>query len=124
SGWSLQGGTQYTFAPGTLLAGRSYLVVAASPADLQAVSGVTGALGPLIGRLDNAGDKLSLLDNNLRLMDEVDYRDDGDWPVGADGSGASLAKRDPLTASAAAENFTFSTQLGGTPKAVNFPAAG
>ena len=120
SGWSLQGATAFMFPEGTVIGGRDHLVLAASPASLQTNAGITGVLGPLMGRLDNAGEKLTLRDNNDRLLDEVEYKDDGAWPVAADGSGATLAKRDPATASGSASNWTHSAQVGGTPGEVNF----
>lgn len=121
SAWTLQGATSFTFPEGTVIAGRGHLVVAASPESLQSAAAITGVLGPLDGRLSNGGEKLTLRDNNGRLLDEVEYEDDGAWPVAADGSGASLAKRDPASASGPASNWTFSTQVGGTPGAINFP---
>src|SRR5436190_14026447 len=86
SGWSLQGGIGFDFPPGTVLAGDGYLVVATDPAALQAASGYAGALGPLVGRLDNGGETLELRNNNDRLMDSITYSDQGDWPVGPDGA--------------------------------------
>src|SRR5207247_2815664 len=56
-------------------------------------------------------------------MDEIEYRDGGKWPVAPDGSGTTLAKGDPNSASDAPENWTSSVLVGGTPGARNFPAA-
>ena len=47
SGWRLRGGIDFTFGPNTILGGGDYLVVAISPADLQAASGFAGASGRL-----------------------------------------------------------------------------
>lgn len=94
SGWSLTGGIDFPFAEGTIIPGGGYLVVAASPADLMTATGLTNVLGPFAGRLSNAGEKLELHNNNGRLMDSVTYGVAGDWPVGPDGSGVSLAKRE------------------------------
>src|SRR5688500_4940314 len=52
-------------------------------------------------------------------MDEVSYDDEGDWPVGADGSGGTLARR-AGSAAGGPSAWTASTQLGGTPGAQNF----
>ena len=122
SGWRLAGGADYTFPAGTVLRGGGYLVVAINPAALQAAGGYAGALGPFAGRLDNAGEELRLLNNSGRVMDTLDYGDAGDWPVGPDGGGVSLAKPAPGRASNGADNWTVSAQIGGTPGAVNFPA--
>jgi hypothetical protein len=55
-------------------------------------------------------------------MDWVEYGTDGDWPVGPDGGGVSLAKLNPNAASSPATNWTISAKIGGTPGAPNFPA--
>jgi len=127
SGWRLDGGIDFEFSQGAVLAGGEYLVVAADPQRLQTQTGFAGAIGPYTGRLSNGGERVELLNNSQRLMDVLDYRDGGDWPVGPDGSGASLAKLDPDSASEPAANWRTSVQAGGTPRAVNFtsgPALG
>jgi len=121
SGWSLDGGVQFKFAEGTVLPGDGYLVVAVAPAALAAATGYTNAYGPFIGRLSNSGERLELRNNNHRLMDWVEYGTDGDWPVGPDGGGVSLAKINPNAASPPATNWSMSAKIGGTPGAPNFP---
>jgi hypothetical protein len=121
SGWHLEDGVNFTFPEGTIIAGGGHLVIASDPAGLQAATGLAGVLGPFTGQLANSGELLQLRDRNDRLMDEMTYRDGGRWPVAADGSGATLAKRDPNTTSAPAENWTSSVVVGGTPGARNFP---
>ncbi|HEY2952276.1 MAG TPA: lamin tail domain-containing protein, partial [Verrucomicrobiae bacterium] len=123
SAWSFSG-IDYTFPDGTIIAGGGYLVVAADPAALQAATGFTGALGPFQGNLANKGESLALFSNTGRLMDEMEYNDKEPWPVGADGSGASLAKVNPMTASGPASNWRASAQIRGTPGAENFPEPG
>ncbi len=114
SGWQLAGGLDYTFPPGTTINPGTYLVVAKSPA--------AGQLGPFMGSLDNGGEQLRLLNHSGRLMDSLDYEDSGRWPVVADGSGATLAKRDPYTPNKPPGHWTRSAELGGTPGAENFPS--
>ena len=121
SHWSLAGGIAYTFAEGTIVPGGGYLVVAISPATLMATAGITNVLGPFSGRLSNSGDTLQLLNNSRRVMDSLTYGMEGDWPVAPDGSGVSLAKRNPNGATADAGNWCASTQVGGTPGTENFP---
>ncbi len=120
SGWSLQGGVQFTFSEGTVLSGGQYLVVAGSPATLMAATGATNVFGPFMGRLSNTGDQLELRNNNQRLMDAVTYGVDGDWPVAPDGAGPSLAKNNRFSGSAPAASWRASTQNGGTPGIANF----
>ena len=121
SGWSLQGGVQFEFAEGTVVPGGGYVVVAVLPTVLAAATGYTNAFGPFVGRLSNSGERLELRNNNQRLMDWVEYGTDGDWPVGPDGGGVSLAKINPNAASPPATNWAMSAQMGGTPGTRNFP---
>ena len=83
----------------------------------------TNLVGPFLGRLNNGEGRLRLRDRNNRLMDELEYRDGGKWPVAADGSGVTLAKRDPNATSAAPEHWTSSVVPSGTPGFRNFPSA-
>jgi hypothetical protein len=119
SEWKLSGGADFTFPAGTVVPARGYLVVARSPVDLQAASGFAGALGPFVGQLNNDGETLSLENNDGRLMNEISYGDNGAWPVGPDGGGVTLAKRDRNSASEPAANWTSSIRMGGTPGAAN-----
>jgi hypothetical protein len=116
SGWQLRGGIEYTFPAGTVIRGRGFLVVAQNPAG---VAGTT-ALGPWAGRLANNGEEIRLHNNSGRLMDLLEYRDATEWPAGADGSGATLARRDQTAASGGAGAWMASNQLGGTPGTSNF----
>ena len=121
--WRISGGIDYVFPGGTVIKGGGHLVVASAPAALMAQAGISNVLGPFAGRLSNGGEQLRLRDLNGRVMDEVGYGADGDWPAGADGSGVSLAKRQPDLASQPAESWAVSRQSGGTPGALNFPVA-
>ncbi len=121
SGWSIAGGIQYTFPAGSIVPGGGFAVVAISPGALEALTGLTNLHGPFNGRLGNNGEHLELRNNSGRVMDQVDYGVDGDWPVAPDGSGVSLAKLDRDAASGPAASWTSSEQVGGTPGADNFP---
>ena len=120
SGWSIRGGIEFTFPEGTTVEGGGLVVVAITPVAMAAESGFADALGPFAGRLGNDGDRLELRSNSDRLMDWVEYGDDDDWPPGADGSGVSLAKVDPDTASPPPDNWRTSLETGGTPGRHNF----
>ena len=117
-GWRIEGGIDYTFPNGTVMPGLGYLVVAAVPGQ------IAGALGPFTGTLDNGGETIRLVNRNGRVMDELNYGDSGDWPVGADGSGGTLA-RISASAAAGAKMWAASATVGGSPGAVNpaLPAA-
>ena len=117
SGWRIDGGIDYTFPAGTVMPGGGHIVIAAVP------SQIAGSFGPFTGQLDNGGETIRLRNLNSRIMDELSYGDAGDWPVGADGSGATLSRRSPSAASGATQWAT-SSQLGGTPGAQNFTVYG
>ena len=111
SGWRIDG-IDYVFPVGTVIDPGGFLVVAKSP--------LAGQLGPFLGSIDNGGERLRLINQGDRLMDELDFGDNGRWPAAADGSGATLAKLRPYTANKPPENWAVSQQVGGTPGAVNF----
>ena len=123
SGWSLSDGVSFTFPEGTVVPGRGYLVVASDPAKLANVTSYDQALGPMNGKLSNGGERLELSNRNGRRMSVVEYDDEEPWPIGADGSGFSLAKLVDNTASNEADNWAISTQRNGTPGTANFPIA-
>ncbi len=123
SAWSVRGEVEYTFPEGTLILGRGYLVIASDPAFLRAWTGGTNIVGPFSGRLNNSRGTLTLRDRNDRVMDRFEYRDQGKWPVAADGSGTTLAKRNPDSTSGDAEDWASSVVVDGTPGTRNFPAA-
>lgn len=114
SAWEITGGVNFTFPADTIVEPGAFVLVAASPAQVAA------ALGPWTGSLNNGGERVRLRGRHGRVMDELDYSDSGDWPVGADGSGATLAKKHPEAASLPAASWRASAQDGGTPGAHNF----
>ncbi len=121
SKWSLRDGVQYVFPEGTVVPARGYIVVTDLPAVLAQSTNPNQVFGPFTGKLSNSGERLTLYNNDNRLMDAIDYADAGDWPVAPDGSGATLAKKKPNTFSASPSNWTWSPQSGGTPGKANFP---
>ncbi len=123
SGWAFDDGIGYTFPAGTVIPGGGYLVVAKTPGHVS-LAGVPGVLGPFTGQLSNGGERVDLASRSGRLMDRIEYGDAGDWPVAADGTGPSLAKRDRDQASQPPANWTASAQVGGTPGAPNFARPG
>lgn len=116
SGWQLEGGVNYTFPVGTVIPGRGFIVVAKNPAVIPGVS----ALGPWTGSLSNAGEEVRLVNNSERVIDSINYADDGDWPVGPDGGGVTLARRDQTSADSGPAAWAASNQTGGTPGSSNF----
>lgn len=121
SDWQLTEAIRFRFPEGTIIPAGGYLVIAANPDAVRSATGLATVLGPFSGNLANSGERVELRDLNDRLMDRLDYRDGGDWPVDPDGSGAALAKRDPGTPSDDPALWTSSIVSGGTPGARNFP---
>lgn len=85
---------EFTFPAGTRLEGNAYLVVAASPANLQAVYGLTNLAGPYHGSLKQTG-TLQLLDEQGARLLSVPYANQPPWPAAADGTGHSLVLANP-----------------------------
>ncbi len=119
SRWSIDG-IDYTFPTNTIIGGGKYLVISSDPAELMRRVGIANVYGPFAGKLSNSGEKLRLINHNQRVMDSVDFGTDSPWPAGPDGSGFTLAKRQPNLGSKSAENWANSAQSGGTPGSVNF----
>jgi len=120
SDWRIEGGIDFQFSAGTTILANRYVVVASDPAALQAQAGDIPVMGRFTKRLSNSGETLRLRNNNGRLMDAMSYSDQAPWPVAADGSGGSLAKKERFSASSRAENWRVSARVGGTPGAINF----
>ncbi|MEM7384756.1 MAG: lamin tail domain-containing protein, partial [Verrucomicrobiota bacterium] len=118
SNWELQGAVTYRFPRGTVIPGKSYLVVAGSVDDPK----LTNPMGPFEGQLANGGEEIELANNSGRVLSTLDYGDEDEWPVEADGSGATLAKIKPHSSTGEPGHWTFSEQWDGTPGAENFPS--
>jgi hypothetical protein len=121
SRWRLDAGIDFTFPEGTVIRAGSYLVIALSPTALGSATGLTNVLGPFSNRLSNGGERLRLRNNDSRIIDEVTYGVEGDWPVAPDGTGPSLARRRANVSGADANNWRASAAVGGTPGVENFP---
>ena len=62
AGWQLDGGVEFTFAPGAQLLPGAYLVVTRDPAAFQAAHPGVPAIGPFEGHLSHRGERLELKD--------------------------------------------------------------
>jgi hypothetical protein len=118
-GWQITGGVNYTFAEGFKLQAGEFAVVAADPAALERVYGYRRALGPFIGRLNNGGDTLRLLNRLGALRVEVSYESDAPWPAAADGGGHSLVLARPSYGEDDPRAWAPSEKMRGTPGEVN-----
>ena len=113
--WRLEGGASFAFTANHTIPARGYLLLvnfnpttnAPAVAAFRAKHGNNGSLvGPLQGRLDNAGEELALFRPDtpqqppdpdagfvpMILVDRVVYDDATPWPLAPDGGGASLQR--------------------------------
>ncbi|MBN1672820.1 MAG: lamin tail domain-containing protein [Kiritimatiellae bacterium] len=107
-------GIQYTFAPGAELAAGQMIVLARNASAFQQRYGVA-PFGEFGGGLDNAGERISLLDCDGRTVCSVRYNDKDPWPETADGEGFSLVAVDPNAELNDAGNWRASNLIGGSP---------
>jgi hypothetical protein len=114
NGWKLTGGVAFNFSSNHTIAANGYVLLvnfdpatnAAAVANFQAKYGNAGVLlGPLKGRLDNAGEEIALSRPDAPetagadagyvpriLVDRVVYSPTAPWPTAAAGGGASLQR--------------------------------
>jgi hypothetical protein len=107
----------YTFLPGTILAGGACLVVAASPDGIRNVYGITNVVGPYNGSLKKS-EALQLLDEQGSVLLTVPYSDTYPWPVATAGTGHSLILANPSYGEGDPRAWTISDVVGGSPGAM------
>ena len=95
-GWAIHGGITFAFDSETKLKPKGFIVIAADAALLRGTHGNINAVGNFTGKLNNSGDLLRLTDKFGNLVNQVDYRPGGDWPVLAHGGGSSMELIHPL----------------------------
>ena len=104
----------YTFPPNTRIPGGGYLCVAAAPADIQSVYGITNVAGPYTGDLKKS-ETLELLDEQGAVLLTVPYSNVYPWPVATDGSGHSLVLAYPTYGEGDPRAWDISDTMGGSP---------
>ncbi len=144
-GWKLSDGVQFEFPQATLGPGE-YLVVTADPTVFHARH--PGVSNYIVdrgwdGRLSNSGENVELVDQTGRVVDRVQYSDEGDWSVrlkvryteffqsglgfneglewsnAHDGGGKSLELVNPGMTNNVGQNWGASLPNGGTPGTPN-----
>lgn len=119
AGWTLTG-VAHTFAAGASIPAGGYLVLAKTPATVQAFYGITGVVAWGSGNLDNGGEWVRLQDASAVLVDELNYDDTAEWDgPRTDGGGYSLELINPGLDNNTATSWTGSATLAGTPGARN-----
>ncbi|MCI0744925.1 MAG: lamin tail domain-containing protein [Verrucomicrobia subdivision 3 bacterium] len=114
-GYRFSGDIDYTFPSGTIIEGGSFLVVARAPADVAAVYGLSGVLGPYTNNLPNNGGRIRLRNNNGFVLLEVNYESESPWPIAADGAGHSLVLARPSYGENQRAAWAASDSAGGSP---------
>ncbi|MEZ5324450.1 MAG: lamin tail domain-containing protein [Verrucomicrobiales bacterium] len=89
TGWILDDAVGFVFPDGTFVEAGGYVVIAQNPAS------IAGSLGPYTGTLSGESDQVVVRDASGIKIDEVNYGSEFPWPIGADGSGASMELINP-----------------------------
>ena len=121
TGWRISDDIDFAFPAGTSIPAQGFLVIAAAPADIQAVYGISGVLGPFSGALSNEGGTLRLRRGNDAIVLEANWNDGPDWPASADGSGHSLILERPSYGEGDPRAWNTSSVIGGTPNSPDAP---
>ncbi|MGA2853748.1 MAG: lamin tail domain-containing protein, partial [Verrucomicrobiota bacterium] len=104
----------YTFPPNTQIPGGGYLVVAAAPADIQSVYGITNVVGPYTGSLKKT-ETLEMLDEQGAVLLMLPYSNVPPWPVATDGTGHSIVLACPTYGEGDPRAWDISDTVGGSP---------
>ena len=108
-GWAFVEGIEFTFPSNTMLGPGDYIVVCNNATVLRAHYGLTTseAIGDFSGVLDNAGERLTLIDDSEppRIIDTVRYNDNPPWPLAPDQDGRSLEVIDATEDNSIPENW-------------------
>ena len=115
-GYSFAGIT-FVFAPGTVLGGGARLVLANNGNTNQWAARYPGVpvAGWYGGNLNNAGERIALLDAAGRTVCAVTYSSASGWPTAANGGGYSLELADVDADANDPANWRASTALNGSP---------
>ena len=120
-GWRISGAIDYVFPSNTVLAARSFLVVAANPADFRAVYSFTNVYGPFLGSngLQNSSGLLRLRNGRDAILFEMNYNGNPPYPAAADGGGHSLVLVRPSYGESDPRAWEASDTVGGNPGTTN-----
>ncbi len=115
TGLAFTRGIAFAFTNGATLAPGAFLVLAQDPFQLPARFPGIEAHGRYTGRLDNAGETLTLRYPGASTVFELTYDDERPWPALADGGGMSLQRANALPDSADARNWCAAPPTPGAP---------
>jgi hypothetical protein len=115
SGYSISGAVDYTFPSNTLFAARSFIVLAAAPADITTVYGRTAAR--YTNSLQNSSGAVRLKNRLGAVLLEAEYSGDPPYPASADGAGHTLTLLRPSLGERNPRAWGPSDRVGGSPGA-------
>jgi hypothetical protein len=116
AGWRIANGVDYTFPPNTIVTQGGYVVVAESPTLIAGRFGLANVYGPFTNGLSKYGERLTLVDNQGVLVDEVQYGMGFPWPTVGDPPGYSIELIHPSLDNSLAGSWRASTNgLAGGP---------
>ncbi|MBN1674761.1 MAG: lamin tail domain-containing protein, partial [Kiritimatiellae bacterium] len=119
-------GVRYTFPPGTELGPGEFAVLASDEAVFTArypgVKEAVAHFGVYAGRLDNGGERISLLDSDGVTVTSVRYNDKDPWPAAADGDGFALVAVDTAGDQDDPAKWRAGNLIGGSPGYDDGPA--
>ena len=96
------------------------VVVCRNANNVRARYGIENVIGNFEGRLDSAGERLTLVNVVGVVVETLRYSERGKWPVAPDGSGHTLVLENIHSDSSEPESWTQSPELGGSPGRANF----
>ncbi|MBP5320374.1 MAG: lamin tail domain-containing protein [Kiritimatiellae bacterium] len=114
-GFTLSGSIAYTFPAGYRLEGQSYLVIAASPADIRSVYGISNVVAADDASAFTLPGEVTLKDEIGAWISTIAFADADDWPGGINGTGHSLVLARPSYGERVPEGWARSASLGGSP---------
>lgn len=124
SGYQLAGDVRFTFPTNSVVAGRSYVLVAGAPADLQTLYNPLGnVVGAYTNQLPDNGGTVRLLNRQGGIVCEVTYQAAPPWPAAADGAGHSLVLVRPSLGERHPGAWAASDLAGGSPGRGETPLA-
>lgn len=116
AGMAFTKGIDYTFSAGATLAAGGLVVLASNSTLFEARYGLA-PFAQYTGRLDNAGERVTLSTSSGALLFSVRYNDKYPWPISPDGNGFSLVTANPNADPDHAAHWRFSNEISGSPGA-------
>jgi hypothetical protein len=105
----------FRFPDSVFLEKGDCLVICSDTTLIKEYYSIDNILGNLDFNLSNGGDQVRLFDANDVIVDSVEFDDEGEWPVEADGNGYSLELSNPDLDNSLPENWRASREIGGNP---------